>query len=134
MVGLHNIHLKVKEYSSCERGKFWFMLLFMFYLGAIYLPTLKKVIRLWQMSYYARFWFTQMCVYRFYIPLLIRLANVVEMNPEPCYRVDCSKTVTADYHQGDVSLFGMSAGKQCVAMCLTAVVFNDYCNASWCRD
>jgi len=73
-------------------------------------------------------------VYRFYTPLLIRLANDVEMNPGPCYRVDCSKTVMADYHQGDVSLFGMSPSKQCVGMCFTAVVFNDYYNASWCRD
>jgi len=45
------------------------------------------------MSYYARFWLTQMCVYRFYIPLLIRLADDVEMNPGSCYRVDLSKTV-----------------------------------------
>jgi len=63
--GLHNIDLKAKEYSSHVtdvRGKFWSMLLFMFYLEAIYLPTLKKVIRSWQMSYCARFGFTQMCV------------------------------------------------------------------------
>jgi len=58
-VGLHNIDLKAKEYSSRVRGKFWSMLLFMFYLEAIYLPTLKKVIRSWQVSRYARFWFTQ---------------------------------------------------------------------------
>jgi hypothetical protein len=48
--------------------------------------------------------------------------------------VDSSKTVTADYHQGDVSLFGRNAGKQCVAMCLTAVVCNCKSNVSWCRD
>jgi len=119
-VGLHNMDLKAKEYSSHVRGKFWSMLLFMFYLEAIYLPTLKKVISSWQMSYYGRFWFTQMCVYRFYIPLLILLANDVEMNPGSCYRVDSSKTVSADYHKGDVSLFGMSVGQLCVAMCLTA--------------
>jgi len=41
-VGLHNIHLKAKEYLSCVRGKFSSMLLFKFYLEAIYLPTLKK--------------------------------------------------------------------------------------------
>jgi len=87
------------------------MLLFMFYLEAVYLSTLKKVIRPWQMSYYARFWFSQMCVYRFYIPLMILLANDVKMNPRSCYRVDSSKTVTADYHQSDVSLFGMSVGR-----------------------
>ena len=40
--------------------------------------------------------------------------------------MDCSKTITADYHQGDISLFGMSAGKQWVAMCLTVVVSKDY--------
>jgi len=65
---------------------------------------------------------------------MIQPANDVEVNPGPSYHVDCAKTVTADYHRGDVSLFGMSAGKQCVAMCLTAVVFDDYCIASWCRD
>ncbi|XP_020608167.1 contactin-4-like [Orbicella faveolata] len=47
-------------------------------------------------------------------------ANDVEMNPGSCYRVHSSKTVSADYHKGDVSLFGMSVGQQCVAMCLIA--------------
>ncbi|XP_078349889.1 uncharacterized protein LOC144634728 [Oculina patagonica] len=134
VVGLHNIYLKAKEYSNRMRGKFWSMLLFMFYMEAIYLPTLKRVIRSWQMTYYARLWFTQMCLYRFYIPLLIRLANDVETNPGPLFAVDSSKTVTADYHQGDVALFGSNAGNQCVAMCLTAVVYNYKINASWSRD
>jgi len=53
----------------------------------------------------------------FYIPLLILLTNDVKMNPGFCYRVDSSKTVTADYHQGDVSLFGTS--KQYAAVCFT---------------
>lgn len=98
------------------------MLLFMFYLEAIYFPTLKKVIRssvanelLCKVLVHS-----QMCVYRFHIPLLILLANDVEMNPGSCDRVDSSKTVTADYHQGDVSLFGMSVCKQCAAVCFTA--------------
>ena len=121
-VGLHNVYLKAKEYSDRMRGKFWSMLLFMFYMEAIYLLTLKKRIRSWQMTYYARLWITQMCLYRFYIPLLIRLANDVEMNPGPFNIVNSSKTVTADCHQGDVALFGKNAGNQCVAMCLTAVV------------
>ncbi|XP_078352155.1 uncharacterized protein LOC144636825 [Oculina patagonica] len=133
-VGLHDVHLKAKEYSDRMKGKFWSMLLFMFYLEAIYLPTLKRVIRSWQMAYYARLWFTQICLYRFYIPLLIRLANDVEMNPGPFYVVNSSKTVTADYNQGDVALFGRNAGNQCVAMCLTAVVYNCKNNASWSRD
>ena len=115
-VGLHNRYLKAKEYSDCMRGKFWSTLLFLFYMQAIYLPTLKRVVRSWQMNNYARLWFTQMCLYRLYIPLLIRLANDVEMNPGLFYLVNSSKTVKADYHQGDISLFGRSAGKQCVAM------------------
>lgn len=131
-VGLHNNYLKAKEYSDCMRGKFWSTMLFMFYMQAMYLPTLKRVIRSWQMTYYARLWFTQMYVYRFYIPMLIQLANYVEMNPGPFYIVNSSKTVSADYHQGDVSLFGRNAGKQCVAMCLTAIVYNYKSNASWC--
>ena len=34
-VGLNNIYMKAKEYSSHVRGKFWFMLLFIFYLEAM---------------------------------------------------------------------------------------------------
>ena len=44
--------------------------------------------------------------------------------------MDCSKTVLADYHQGDVLLFGRNSGKQCVAMCLKAVIYNCKTNAS----
>ena len=106
----------------------------MFYMEAIYLPTLKRVIRSWQLSYYARLWLTQMCLYRLYITLLIRLANDVEMNPGPFFIVNWSKTVKADLHQGEVSLFGRNAGKQCVAMCLTAIVYNCKSNASWCTN
>ena len=106
------------------------MLLLLFYLESIYLPTLRKVIRAWQMNYYTRPWFTQICVYRFYIPLLIRLANDLEVNPGPSYSVDCYKTVSADCHQGDVLVFGRNSGKQCVAMCLRAVIYNCKTNAS----
>ena len=34
--------------------------------------------------------------------------------------------LTINDDQGEVSLFGISAGKQCVAMCLTAIVSNYY--------
>ena len=58
----------------------------------------------------------------------------MELNPGPFFCVDCSKTVTGDFHQGNVSLFGRNSGKQCVAMCLTAVVYNFRTNAStWSR-
>ena len=89
-VGLHNIFLKAKELSCCLEGQFWSTLLFMFYLEAIYLPTLQRQIRLWQTNYFVRLWFTQICLYRFYLPLLIRLANDVETNPGPIFFMNSS--------------------------------------------
>ncbi|KAL9956638.1 hypothetical protein ACROYT_G038144 [Oculina patagonica] len=92
-VGLHYTFLKAREISRCVKGQFWSTLLFMFYLEAIYLPALQRQARLWQMNYYVRFWFTQMWLYRFYLPMVIRLANDVETNPGPFFSVDTSKTV-----------------------------------------
>lgn len=82
-MGLHNIFLKAKEISHCVKGEFWSILLYMFYLEVIYLPILQQKGRLWQANYYRNLWFTQMCLYRIYLPLLIRLANDVETNPGP---------------------------------------------------
>ena len=45
------------------------------------MPTLQQQARLWQLNYYMRLWFRQMCLCRFYFPLLLRLANDVETNP-----------------------------------------------------
>ena len=82
-----------------------------------------------------RLWFTQMYVYRWYIPVLIQLANVVELNPGPSHIVDCHKTVPVDFHQDAVMLLGRNAGIQCVAMCLTAVIYNYKRNAcTWNRE
>ena len=44
--------------------------------------------------------------------------------------MDCYKTVSADFHQGDVLVFGRNSDKQCVATCLTAVIYNCKTNAS----
>ncbi|XP_078383037.1 uncharacterized protein LOC144665645 [Oculina patagonica] len=96
-VGLHYAFLKAREISRCVKGQFWSTLLFMFYLEAIYLPVLQRQVRLWQMNYYVRFWFTQMWLNRFYLPMLIRLANDVETNPGPFFSVDASKTVKSDH-------------------------------------
>ena len=59
------------------------------------------------------------------MPLLLRLSNDVETNPGPTVYdiVDPTTTVCADFNQGN-SRFGFSAGKQCVAMSLTAIVCN----------
>ena len=84
-VGLYSAFLKAKELSHCMKGQFLSTLLFMFYLEAIYLPALQRQVRLWQMNHYVRLGFTQMCFYRFYPPMLIRLANDVETNPGPFF-------------------------------------------------
>ena len=92
-VGLNNIFLKAKELSCRLRGRLWSTLLFMFYLEAIYLPTLQRQVRLWQTNYFVRLWFTQMCLYRLYLPLLIRLANDVETNPGPIFSMNSSDII-----------------------------------------
>ena len=73
--------VKGKEFSLRMKGKFWSILLPLFYLEGIYLPTLQQQARLWQLNYYVSLWFTQMCLCRFYFPLLLRLANDFETNP-----------------------------------------------------
>ena len=52
------------------------------------------------------------------------MANDVEENPGPtlCDIVDPSKTICADFSQSNTRKFGHNAGKQCVAMSLTAIV------------
>ena len=49
------------------------------------------------------------------------LSRDVETNPGP---VDGSKTIKAPYSQDNVTLFGLNAGSQCVAMSLTALIYN----------
>ena len=45
----------------------------------------------------------------------------VETNSGP---VDGSKTIKAPYGQDNITLFGLNAGSQCVAMSLTALIYN----------
>ena len=67
-----------------------------------------------------------MVFYNAYIPLLIRQANDVEENRGPTIFdvIDPTRTICADYSQGNVALFGENAGKQCVAMSLTAIIYH----------
>ena len=52
-----------------------------------------------------------------YVPLLSRMANDVEENPGPTiYVVDPSKTICADFSQGNTKKFRQNLGKQCVVM------------------
>ena len=72
-------------------------------------------------------WYAQMVCYHVYVPLLLRLSNDEE-NPGPINIneiVDSTYTVHADFHQGNESMFGSNAGKQCVAMSLCSVVYSE---------
>lgn len=72
------------------------------------------------------FWFTQMMCYNVYTALLIRQADDVEGNPGPTIFdiIDLTRTVSADYSQRNEALFSENAGKQCVAMSLTAIIYH----------
>ena len=73
-------------------------------------------------------WYAQIVCYHVFVPLLLRLSNDVEENPGPRNIneiVDCTFTVHADCHQGNASMFGSNAGKQCVAMSLCSIVYNE---------
>ena len=62
------------------------------------------------------------------MPLLLRLSNDVEENPGPRTIndiVDHTCAVHADFNQGNELMFGMNAGKQCVAMSLYAIVYKE---------
>ena len=66
------------------------------------------------------------CYHQVYVPGLLRLSNDIETNPGPTVYdiVDATETVCADFSQGCQNRFGQNAGKQCVAMLLTAIVYN----------
>ena len=69
--------------------------------------------------------FTQMSCYIVYVALLLRMSNDVEENPGPTlyHVVDPRKTICADFSQGNTRKFRQNAGKQCLAMSLTAIVY-----------
>ena len=49
----------------------------------------------------------------------------IETSPgPPIHSIDPTQTIKAPYSQGDVMYFGENAGKQCVAMSLSALIYN----------
>ncbi|XP_020620310.1 uncharacterized protein LOC110058058 [Orbicella faveolata] len=52
-----------------------------------------------------------------------KLSGDIETNPGP-FVVDPSKTIHAPYSQGNSLVFGLNAGKQCVAMSSIAILFD----------
>ena len=105
---MHSTHLVAKEFRGCFKEKFWFSVLILFYLEAIYLPVFKSLVHIlfyemWQINH---LWLTEIYLYRFYIPELIQLANDAQTNPGPGI-VDATKTIAAPYmySQGNVEVF-----------------------------
>ena len=125
-IGSHDNYIKTKDILSRFKDRFWNIMLTMFYLNVCYLPTLKQVVGQYKMWNQVMFWFTQMMYYNVYIPLLIRQANDVEENPGPTIFdiIDPMRTVSADYNQGNETLFGENAGKQYVAISLIAIIYH----------
>ena len=55
----------------------------------------------------------------------LNLCNDVETNPgPPIHSIDPTQTIKVPYSQGDIMYFGENAGKQCVAMSLSALIYN----------
>ncbi len=52
------------------------------------------------------------------------LCHDIETNPGPVY-IDPAKTIAAPYSQGNEIIFGETAGQQCLAMCLCALIYNN---------
>ncbi|CAH3046374.1 unnamed protein product [Pocillopora meandrina] len=84
----------------------------MFYSNVFYFPVLKQVVGQHKMWNDMMFWFSQMIFYNANIPLLIRQANDVEENLGPTIFdvIDPTRTICADYSQGNEALFGENAG------------------------
>ena len=124
-IGSHANFIKHRELESHLKNEFWNTMLMLFYMNVFYLPALKRLL-LQRQIYETSVWFVKtLCYYHVYVPLLLRLSNDVETNPGPTVYdiIDPTTTTCADFSQGDTR-FGFSAGKQCVAMSLTAIVYN----------
>ena len=97
-----------------------------FYLSVIYLPT-KRLTEQYKSFSQVIFHSNVMLQCVMYIPLLLRMANDVEENTGPTIYgvVDPSKTICADFSHGNTKNFRQNAGKQCVAMSLTSIIYNE---------
>ncbi len=127
-IGSHHNFTHCRIAMCRLKGKFWNQMLIMFYLKVFYLPCLKNLVTKTEKNNQVCMWYAQMVCYHVYVPLLLRLSNDVEENPGPVNineMVDRTHTVHADFHQGNELMFGSNAGKQCVAMSLCSIVYNE---------
>ena len=128
-IGSHHNFTHCRNRLHCLKGKLWNQILLMFYLNVFYFPYLKSQLKKAKSNREVCQWYVQMVYYHaVYVPLLLRLSNDVEENPGPRTIndiVDPTYTVHADFNQGSELMFGMNAGKQCVAMSLYAIVYKE---------
>ena len=128
-IGSHHNFTNCGNRLHCLKGKLWNQILLMFYLNIFYFPYLKSQLKKAKSNREVCHWYVQTIYYHaVYVPLLLRLSNDVEENPGPRTIndiVDHTCTVHADFNQGNELMFGMNAGKQCVAMSLYAIVYKE---------
>ena len=128
-IGSHHNFIHCRNRLHCLKGKLWNKILLMFYLNTFYFPYLKSQLKKEKGNREICQWYVQMvCYHAVYVPLLLRLSNDVEENPGPRTIndiVDPTYTVHANFNQGSELLFGINAGKQCVAMSLYAIVYKE---------
>ena len=92
---MHYIYSVVKEFRGCFKRKFWRSIVLLFHLKNIYLPVLKSLVHVYEKWQLNRLWLnTQIYLYGWHIPDLIRLANDIETNPGPAVveNIDSTKT------------------------------------------
>lgn len=102
-------------------------MLILFFVNAFNLPALKHFGKQYKSNNESIVFFVKACsFYYVHLPLLLKLCNDVEENPGPTLYdiVHVTRTVCAEFSQGCQIRFGQSAGKQCVAMSLTSIVYN----------
>ena len=116
-IGSHQNFMKCQKNSF--QGQFWNEMLLKFCISLL-LPMNQK----------ARFDMINQDDAQYHVcnivQLLLRLSNVVEENPGPTFNdiVGCSYTIHANFNQGN-DVFVSNAGKQCVAMSLSAIVYKE---------
>ena len=101
---MYSIYSMVKEFRGCFKGKFWCSIVLLFHLEAIHLPVLKGLVHMYELCQMNRLWLTEIYLYRWYIPDLIRLTNDIETNQDPAVvdNIDSSKTICAPYSSSNI--------------------------------
>ena len=121
-IGSHHNFMEGQNLKSNFQGQFWNEMLLKFCISLLLPPNVKfRFI----MMHKDNEQYDQCDVYNI-VQLLLRLSNDVEENPGPTIDniVDFSCTIHASFNQGN-DLFGSNAGKQCVAMSLSAIVYKE---------